>query len=145
MEKLVKALKDNWPAAFVIAVLIAGFVATAIFASSEVQGWLFGAEGLVATLFGIWMQSPRDRRRERERRESSTPPPAGPALALLFAVGLAGSVPACTMAEMRTALTAAELVRKIGCDVLCPDRRGSCPAPEESPAPAPESTSPEVS
>lgn len=43
----------------------------------------------------------------------------GVAVALCLAVAIP-LLPGCTIAEQRTALTALELARKIGCDVLCP-------------------------
>lgn len=106
MEKL----KDNWPAAAVIIALIAAFVLTAIFAPPETQRWLFGAEGLLATLFGIFQRAPSDRSRERKSR-ASTPVPG-----LILAVVCATQLEACG------GLPAI----KPGIDVACHVARMSC-------------------
>jgi hypothetical protein len=103
MEKL----KDNWPAALVISMLIAAFVLTAIFAPPETQRWLFGAEGLLAVIIGLFQRSPSDRARVRKARDSEPArrrgedrdTPAGPITVLLLAVAVGTALPACTPAQ----------------------------------------------
>lgn len=68
---LLAALKDNWSAALVVFAGLVAFVLIAIFAPADTQHALFGVDGLICTLVGIFVRSPRD-------RASLRPPPPPP-------------------------------------------------------------------